>query len=266
MEHGKRRDVAVFDRDASTHGGYLYTTSDKLSTQLAIRRMLDAILGMRGFGGLRVLDIGCGDGFLSRQYHERGHPDRLVGMDPAPSAVKVARDRTSGTTARFLVGNGHHLPFATDSFDLAVLMGVLHHDDAPATTIREALRVARELIVLEPNGYNPGLKVIERVSPYHREHGEKSYPARRLRRWIAAGGGEVVSQEFAGLVPIFCPDVIARACKLAEPIVERAPVANALGCAYWVGLARRRTPAARVTGTPDHTATASIPRRPAVGR
>jgi len=240
MERGTRRDVAVFDRDASTHGGYLYTTSSQLSTRLAIGRMLDAILGLRQFAGLRVLDIGCGDGFLSQSYQERGHPRQLVGMDPAPSAVKVAHGRLVGTKARFLVGNGHHLPFVADSFDLAILMGVLHHDDVPPATIREALRVAREVIILEPNGYNPGLKVIERVSAYHREHGEKSYPAERLRRWVSAGGGQVIRQVFAGFVPIFCPDVMARAFKLAEPVLERMPVANMLGCAYCVILARRR--------------------------
>ena len=240
MDHDTRRDVAVFDRDALEHGGYGYTTGNQLSIRMSLDRMLDAILDLRQFAGLRILDIGCGDGVLTQRYDERGRPRWIVGMDLAPSAVKLAQARLSATDAGVLVGDAHFLPFAADSFDLAILRGVLHHDDAPPATIREAFRVAHELVILEPNGYNPGLKLIERTSRYHLEHGEKSYPARRIRRWVSAGGGEVLRETFAGFVPTFCPDLVARAMKLAEPVIERVPVANVLGCAYYVFLARRR--------------------------
>jgi hypothetical protein len=35
--------------------------------------------------------------------------------------------------------------------------------------------IADEIIVAEPNGYNPVLKIMEKVSPYHIQHEEKSY-------------------------------------------------------------------------------------------
>jgi hypothetical protein len=48
-----------------------------------------------------------------------------------------------------------------------------------------------------------------------------------------------VDQRFAGFVPMFCPDWLARFMKSVEPIIERIPVLNALGCAVYVLIAER---------------------------
>ena len=107
---------------------------------------------------------------------------------------------------RFLAADGHRLPFRDDAFDVVLLQSILHHADAPEQMVREALRVAPRVVVHEPNGNNLGLKVIERVSKYHLEHGERSYTPRRVGRWVSDAGGAVVSCRFAGFVPMFCPD------------------------------------------------------------
>jgi hypothetical protein len=44
---------------------------------------------------------------------------------------------------------------------------------------------------------------------------------------------------------MFCPDWLARSAKCLEPIVERTPVLNALGCAIYVFVAERRPAAGR---------------------
>ena len=46
---------------------------------------------------------------------------------------------------------------------------------------------------------------------------------------------------FAGFVPMFSPDWVARAMKAFEPIVERVPGVNALACAVYVIVAARGT-------------------------
>jgi hypothetical protein len=95
------------------------------------------------------------------------------------------------------------------------------------------------IVVIEPNGFNPGLKVIERCSKYHIEHGEKSYAPRTLDRWISELRGRVIARQFVGLVPFFAPDWMARAMKRAEPGLEQLPVLRALGCAVYVFTATR---------------------------
>ncbi len=45
--------------------------------------------------------------------------------------------------------DGRTIPFADDSFDVALLITVLHHTPDPAHLIREARRVARRIIIVE---------------------------------------------------------------------------------------------------------------------
>jgi hypothetical protein len=123
---------------------------------------------------------------------------------------------------------------------VALVQSVLHHDDTPVDLIREAFRLAPQIVIHEPNGNNLGLKIIEKASRYHREHHEKSYTSRQLRRWIEEAGGQVVYWQFAGFVPMFCPDPLARLMKAVEPLVERTPGLKALACSVSVVVAKRR--------------------------
>ena len=235
----QRKNVDVFDRDAERNEGYLYTKNLRLSCRLATQRLTDVILATGRLHRRSVLDIGCGDGFFTIRFWDLAQPRSMVGLDPAVHAIAVANANKGNRPVRFLIGDAHHLPFPDDSFDLALLQGILHHDDNPQNIISEAFRVAGEIVVLEPNGNNPGLKIIEKTSRYHREHNEKSFTSKRLRRWIEESGGAVAYQRFAGFVPIFCPSVIARTMKALEPFVETLPLVNRLGCAVTVIVARR---------------------------
>lgn len=235
-----RDDVDAFAADATTNHGYLYTTNARLSSELANRRLTDAVLAVADFAGRRVLDMGCGDGTYTVELAGAGGVAVMHGIDPAEQAVRVARTKRADVPVEFAVSSAYALPYRDDSFDVVVLRGVLHHMGSPVEAIREGLRVAPVLVVVEPNGYNPALKVLERCSTYHVEHGEKSYPPRTLDRWVADVGGRVETRLWAGFVPMFCPDWMARATKLAEPAVEAVPVVRHVGCAVYVFKAVRR--------------------------
>jgi SAM-dependent methyltransferase len=232
--------VKPFEKDAAEHGGYVYTLATRLSCRLATGRSLDAILATGQLAGRTVLDVGCGDGYYTLSYWDRSQPRALTGVDAAEGAIKAAREKAGSRPVRFEVADVHKLPFADNSFDVALVQSILHHDDDPADIIREAFRVAPVIVIHEPNGNNAGLKVIEKVSKYHREHGEKSYSSRQIMRWVEQAGGEVQWRRFAGLVPMFCPDWLARTMKLFEPILERLPGLRALGCAVFVVVAKRK--------------------------
>ncbi len=238
--NGAKDYVDPFAVDAATNAGYIYTTNAGLSSQLANRRLTEATLAVAEFKGARVLDVGCGDGTYTHELAEVGDVAGIHGIDPAEEAVKLAKAKTTLPNVSFAVSSAYELPFAADSFDVAMLRGVLHHMGRPVDALREALRAASRVVVVEPNGYNPGLKVLERCSSYHIEHGEKSYPPRALDRWIADVGGTVTTRMWAGFVPMFCPDWWARAAKRVEPLVERVPVVRNVGCAVYVFAAGRR--------------------------
>lgn len=225
--------IGAFDSDVDIHEGYVYTTAGRLSAKLACESWVNTILRVTTMRGAKLLDIGCGDGYFTRIFHDTQLPASVVAIDPAAKAIEAARAKLGGREIDFRVGDGHAVPFADKSFDIVLLQGVIHHDEQPADLIREACRLGREVVILEPNGYNPVLKIIEKVSPYHRRHKEKSYSPRSIDRWIEDAGGRVVMRRYSNLVPTFAPDFVAAACKAVGPAVEAAPILNRLCCGQY---------------------------------
>ena len=232
--------VRPFERDVARRGSYLYTAGDRLSCRLANARMTRAVLTAATFDGARVIDIGCGDGTYTHELAELARPAQVHGVDPAREAIEVARaSGGQGRCVTFEVAGAYALPHDPDAFDVAVLRGVLHHVGRPLDALREALRVAPTVVIVEPNGLNPGLRVLERFSPYHVEHGERSDAPGRLDRWVVALGARVVWRQWVGFVPMFAPDPYARIAKRVEAWLERLPAVRNLACAQYVFTASR---------------------------
>jgi len=237
------RNIAAFDADTALHGGYIYTAIDRWSSRYATGRQTDELLRMlsENFSrSVRLVDIGCGDGTFTLEIAERFRPSMVRGVDPAANAVAAARaripERLSGNIS-FEMGDIYSVEAQGES--LAIVRGVLHHLDRAQDAIAQLARQFKSVLVLEPNGYNPGLKVIEKMSAYHRRHDEKSYWPPALNRWFGQAGFSVVAQKFFCLVPYFCPTAAARILKYAEPAVEGLPVARHIACGTNLVLYRR---------------------------
>jgi len=95
------------------------------------------------FGGLRVLDVGCGNGYVLSKYAEAGA--RVIGLDLTRVAIALCRKRFSlhGLPGDFVVGNAEELPFPNEAFDCVCAMGVVHHTPNPANAVNEMARVLR---------------------------------------------------------------------------------------------------------------------------
>ena len=230
-----------FDADVVAFGGYQYTRGDRLSNVLANRRFSEMIRNATDFHGRSVADVGCGDGTFTIELARTTGAREVVGIDPSEPAVTAARAAAEGVNGiAFRAGTAATVAAEGRRFDIAVYRGVIHHVENPADEIATAFRIASVAIFLEPNGFNPVVKILEKVSPYHREHEERSYPQTRLHQWIEHGGGTVESSVFFGLVPFFSPDWIARTTKTLEPLVERVPLLRAAVCGQVLVTARSR--------------------------
>ncbi len=96
--------------------------------------------------GQRILDVGCGGGFLSAQLAEAVAWGELVGIDIEPSQVDLAREtaaQRSVANAQFQVGDARDLPFGNGSFDAVHFGGVLLHISDVDRALEEARRVLR---------------------------------------------------------------------------------------------------------------------------
>jgi SAM-dependent methyltransferase len=101
--------------------------------------------------GRRVLDIGCGPGFLAKALIARGF--EVTGIDPDEATIEAARANAPG--AKFMAASGASLTFEQAEFDAAILLNSLHHVPVGemADALREAARVTGPdglIIVIEP--------------------------------------------------------------------------------------------------------------------
>lgn len=107
----------------------------------AVGRLLPAISSLlrpppadelREYGGVglvrrkRVIDIGCGDGRMA--FGCAPYASEVVGVDPDPSAIRLARARArelGAANVQFKIGVAQEFPFADERFDVAILSWTL---------------------------------------------------------------------------------------------------------------------------------------------
>jgi SAM-dependent methyltransferase len=87
--------------------------------------------------GRRTLDVGCGEGRLTRHLKSLGHI--IVGIDSSPSLVAAARALDPAMDIR--LADAARLPLEDASVDLAIAFLSLHDIDALSATVREIARV-----------------------------------------------------------------------------------------------------------------------------
>jgi ubiquinone/menaquinone biosynthesis C-methylase UbiE len=96
--------------------------------------------------GMRLLDVGCGPGSITRGLAERVAPGEVIGIDLSRETLAAAQQeaRTRGlTNVRYEEASVYQLPYADGSFDVAYAHQVFQHLKEPAAALREILRVLR---------------------------------------------------------------------------------------------------------------------------
>ena len=99
--------------------------------------------------GLKILDVGCGDGVIREPMVQLGNSVASVDL---PTITKMAHKRHVSSV---LAGDAEHLAFAAGSFDLVLASEVVEHLWAPESFFDEAYRVLKpegHLIVETPEG------------------------------------------------------------------------------------------------------------------
>lgn len=92
--------------------------------------------------GRLTLDVGCGEGRLSRDLQAAGH--HTIGLDGSPTLIEAAREADPNGT--YVVADAASLPIDDGHADLVVAFMSLQDVDDMAGAVRETARV------LEPGG------------------------------------------------------------------------------------------------------------------
>ena len=91
-------------------------------------------------GCKRALDVGCGNGGLTRELHRRGIPE-IVGLDRDAPCVQRCRTHPEAGDIKYVVGDLCTADLAPRAFGLVSAVASLHHMDA-----REGLLRLRSLV------------------------------------------------------------------------------------------------------------------------
>jgi 2-polyprenyl-6-hydroxyphenyl methylase / 3-demethylubiquinone-9 3-methyltransferase len=197
----------------------------------------------------RILDIGCGAGFLANALAAEGH--RVSGVDMSRGSLEVARARgersmaaggaasaavtapaapgvpvVPAAPAAYRVADAYQLPFREAAFDAVVALDFLEHVTDPGRVIAEAARVLR------PGG----------LFFFH------TFNRNRLAWLIVIKGLEWFvrnTPEHMHVLPLFIkPGELEAYCRESglRP-EEMTGIRPALGPPFWKMLATRRVPA-----------------------
>jgi SAM-dependent methyltransferase len=227
MSKKLKKNVGEFNNDVVNNQGYKYTSNAPYSSIVANERMTRATLENLDGGVKSLIDIGCGDGTYTAEIKKAFPKMRIEGTDPADKAVKLAGKKYGNI--RFFVSNildRKTFTSKASKYDAAVLRGVLHHLSDPELAIKNSISLSEKLIIMEPNGNNFIIKLIEKISKYHVEHEERSFTTGALVKFCEAAGAKVDKIYNIGYVPFFFPEALSRMIYFLQPFLEKVPVVN----------------------------------------
>jgi ubiquinone/menaquinone biosynthesis C-methylase UbiE len=132
----------VFERAAGGYEGWYGTLSGQRADRVE-RNLLTWLLGY--FPSARsAIEVGCGTGHFTGWLAGKGL--RVAGLDRAPAMPAECRRRHRGIPV--FLRDAHHLPFRDGALDLVVCVVTLEFLENPPVALLEAVRVARQGIIL----------------------------------------------------------------------------------------------------------------------
>lgn len=93
--------------------------------------------------GLSWLDVGCGTGTFTELVIDRCAPSCVSAIDPSEGQINYARGRPISSRVTFQTGDAQSLPFANDTFDVAVMALVINFVPDGAKAVAEMKRVVK---------------------------------------------------------------------------------------------------------------------------
>jgi SAM-dependent methyltransferase len=123
----------TFDVPADSYARFMGRFSEPLAVEFADWSGVQA--------GQRVLDVGCGPGALTAVLVDRLGPGAVSAVDPSPPFVAAVRERLPGVDVH--AGSAEELPFADETFDVALAQLVVHFMSDAVAGLREMGRVTR---------------------------------------------------------------------------------------------------------------------------
>ena len=106
--------------------------------------------------GATVLDVGCGNGIISRSLGRKGF--KVLGIDVSEKAIEKAKELNDLSNVNFQVMSAEQLAVSSEKYHAVVCSEVLEHLHEPQKLLQvlyQSLKNEGVLIVTVPNGKGP---------------------------------------------------------------------------------------------------------------
>lgn len=169
----------------------------------------------------RILDFGAGVGASVPHWREAFPRSSLTCLDVSSRSLEIAQRRYPGA-ADYTAFDGHRIPFAESTFDLAFAACVFHHIDVASqvpmlSELRRVMTDEARLVVFEHNPLNPLTRHAVNTCPF--DENAVLLRAGVLRERLHAAGFSRVSLAYR----VFFPGAL-RALRPLERLLTRMPL------------------------------------------
>ena len=142
----------------------------------------EVLARVQGIRGRDILEVGCGEGMM------------FDGTATAPVQMDVSLTRVGravGKCRLLLCADGYQLPFASQRFDVVLLIAVLEHTREPWRMLSEARRVLKSggrAIMVVPNDatMSAGRLLLRKFPIRYPDHLTFTTPG-KMHRWLSEG-------------------------------------------------------------------------------
>ena len=133
---------------------------------------------VRNKGKARILDYGCGQGFLSLKLTKKGF--NVIGIDLSAECIKTCKKNTKENkvkNAKFYVMDCEKTKFQKDYFDMILCHSILHHLNIEKAfqELRRILKPSGKIVCLEPLAHNQFIQLYRKLTPNLRTKWEKAH-------------------------------------------------------------------------------------------
>lgn len=166
--------------------------------------MLDGVRFKDGRYSDKILDVGCGTGFVSQLYPNYD----ITGID-------ISDGMLSQNPYHWVKAPAEDIPFEADTFDFVVCRSLLHHLEDPVVGLTEMMRVLKPggtFVCWDPNQNlfaNTFRKLFQHTDRFSHLH--KSFSDRELFNMIDGAGLEITEKRYIGFLayPLLgFPDIV----------------------------------------------------------
>jgi SAM-dependent methyltransferase len=167
----------------------------------AYAEWVGSALDLRSNSGLRVLEVGCGAGWVLDRLMQKFPGNEYLGIEPSVTACAEARNE------RIDVWNGTARDYHTSGiFDVVYSINVVEHTADPIAFVGTLAKLARDqgaVCIVCPNGdvVDPEILFVDHLFSFTRKNLHNLFAKAGVRpdRWVAGEGQLAQFQRLAGV-------------------------------------------------------------------